>query len=85
MAFSLKRFAVLRTGFTMDTSAPKGRTQLSADALFRLVRTGLGNIPDHRPPGAEMLLSDALMSAFAMFSLKTPSVWAFDQHRAEGN
>lgn len=69
----------------MDTIAPKGRKHLSADALFRLVRTGLGNIPDHRPPGAEILLTDALMSALAMFSLKTPSLLAFDQQRAEGN
>jgi hypothetical protein len=28
---------------------------------------------------------DALMSAFAMFSLKAPSLLAFDKERAEGN
>jgi hypothetical protein len=33
----------------------------------------------------EISLSDALMSAFAMFSLKAPSLLAFDKERAEGN
>lgn len=69
----------------MSTVAPKARKHLSADALFRLIGTEFANIPDHRPPGVEIALSDALMSAFAMFSLKTPSLLAFDQQRAEGN
>jgi len=69
----------------MSIVAPKGRKHLSADALFRLVRTGLDSIPDHRPAEAEIALTDALMSAFAMFSLKSPSLLAFDKDRAEGN
>ena len=32
-----------------------------------------------------MSLPDVLMSAFAMFSLKSPSLLAFDKQRAEGN
>ena len=32
-----------------------------------------------------MPFTDALMSAFAMFSLKSPSLLAFDKHRADGN
>src|SRR5439155_14929792 len=43
------------------------------------------NIPDPRLPDAEIALTDALMSAFAMFSLKAPSLLAFDKERAEGN
>jgi len=31
----------------MAIIAPKGRKHLSADALFRLVRSGFANIPDH--------------------------------------
>ena len=31
-----------------------------------------------------MALADALMSAFAMFSLQAPSLLAFDKARAEG-
>jgi len=72
-------------GFAMAIVAPKGRKHLSADALFRLVRSGFNTIPDHRFPDAEISLADALMSAFAMFSLKSPSLLAFDKQRAEGN
>jgi hypothetical protein len=85
MSLSLQRFAGLMTGFAMSTVVPKARKHLSADGLFRLVRTGFGNIPDHCPPGAEIPLSDALMSAFAMFALKAPSLLAFDKQRAEDN
>ena len=42
-------------------------------------------IPDHRCGDADISLTDALMSAFAMFSLKSPSLLAFDKERAEGN
>ena len=69
----------------MANLAPKGRKHLSADALFRLVYTGFDQIPDHRPATADITLTDALMSAFAMFSLKSPSLLAFDRERTEGN
>ena len=73
------------TGVAMAIVAPKGRKHLSADALFRLVRSGFATIPDHRRGETEISLTDALMSAFAMFSLKSPSLLAFDKERAEGN
>jgi hypothetical protein len=69
----------------MARVAPKTRKHLSADALFRLVHTGFDHIPDYRPAGVDIALSDVLMSAFAMFSLKAPSLLAFDKERAEGN
>src|SRR5437588_1718403 len=69
----------------MAIIAPKGRKHLSADALFRLLQNGFDTIPDHRPAETEISLTDALMSAFAMFSLKAPSLLAFDKARAEGN
>jgi hypothetical protein len=69
----------------MSLVAPKGRKHLSADALFRLVRSGFANIPDHRSTDVEISFTDALMSAFAMFSLKSPSLLAFDKQRAEDN
>jgi hypothetical protein len=69
----------------MAIVAPKGRKHLSADALFRLVHTGFDHIPDYRPADADISLTDALMSAFAMFSLKAPSLLAFDRERTEGN
>jgi hypothetical protein len=69
----------------MSIVAPKGRKHLSADALFGLIRTGFALLPDHRFGGADISFTDALMSAFAMFSLKSPSLLAFDKERAEGN
>ena len=69
----------------MAMSAPKVRKHLSADALFALLRTGFAPIADHRPGKPDISLTDALMSAFAMFSLKSPSLLAFDQERPEGN
>ncbi len=69
----------------MALVAPKGRKHLSADALFGLVRSGFATIPDDRRSDTDLSLTDALMSAFAMFSLKSPSLLAFDKERTEGN
>ena len=65
--------------------APKTRKHLSADALFSLLRTSFADIVDPRPGDTDIALTDALMSAFAMFWLKSPSLLAFDQERTEGN
>ena len=73
------------SGVAMDSVAPKARKHLSADALFGLVRSGFATIQDYRLGETDIALTDALMSAFAMFSLKSPSLLAFDQERAEGN
>ena len=69
----------------MAIHAPKARKHLSADALFALLRTSFAPIADPRPGKPDIALSDALMSAFAMFSLKSASLLAFDQERTEGN
>jgi hypothetical protein len=69
----------------MSIVVPKGRKYLCADALFRLLREHVATIADDRVDEVEIPLSDALMSAFAMFSLKAPSLLAFDKQRAEGN
>jgi hypothetical protein len=69
----------------MAMLAPKERKHLSADALFRLVRNDFATIPDHRSDEVSISLTDALMSGFAMFSLKSPSLLAFDKQRVEGN
>jgi hypothetical protein len=65
--------------------APKVRKHLSADALLSLLRSGFADIADHRPGKPDMSLTDALMSAFALFSLKSPSLLAFDKERTESN
>src|SRR6266404_3647803 len=75
----------VRLGVAMSIMAPKGRKHLCADALFSLVRQSFANITDNGADEGEMPLRDALMSAFAMFSLKSPSLLAFDKQRAEGN
>ncbi|HSX82455.1 MAG TPA: hypothetical protein VLQ80_28320 [Candidatus Saccharimonadia bacterium] len=69
----------------MSVVAPPVRKHLSADALFRLVPRGFDHIPDHRPVDADIAFPDALMAAFAMFSLQAPSLLAFAKERAEGN
>ena len=69
----------------MSIVAPKGRKHLSADALFGLVRRSFATIADDRGGEVAISLTDALMSAFAMFSLISPSLLAFDNQRVEGN
>lgn len=69
----------------MAMRAPKLRKHLSADALLSLLRSDFADMPEHRPGKPDIALSDALMAAFAMFSLKSPSLLAFDKDRTEGN
>ena len=61
------------------------RKHLSADALYALLGDSFAHVPDPRRPNSPIPLADALMSAFAMFSLKDPSLLAFDQRRSDGN
>ena len=59
---------------------------LSASPLIETVRSAFGKIPDHRAANAKISLTDALMSGFAMFSLKDSSLLEFDERREkEGN
>jgi hypothetical protein len=69
----------------MATVAPNVHKYLSADALFASLRQAFSNLCDHRAGAPDIILSDALMSAFAMFSLKSPWLLAFDKERAEDN
>jgi hypothetical protein len=66
-------------------SVRKARKYLSADALYGLIHEGFERIPDRRMAEPPIPLSDALMSAFAMFSLKDPSLLAFDERRNDAN
>ena len=69
----------------MGLIAPKTRKHLCADALFSLLRNGFAKVPDHRSDGSDMTMMDALMSGFAMFSLKCPSLLDYDKQRADAN
>lgn len=67
----------------MDRSARKVRQGLCADALFKLIRARCERLTDARAVPVDISLADALLSAFAMFSLKDPSLLAFDQRRQD--
>jgi hypothetical protein len=45
------------------------------------MRSGFEQVPDQRAENAKISLPDALMSGFALFSLKDPSLLAFDERR----
>ena len=57
------------------------RSKLSADHLYPLVKGCFGDIPEHRKntSNIKISISDALMSALAVFSLKQPSLLATEK------
>jgi hypothetical protein len=57
------------------------RKHLNADALFGTMLSGFKKVGDNRTGKVQHSLADALMSGFAMFSLKDPSLLAFDERR----
>ena len=57
------------------------RKHLNADALFSGIYTDFSKVSDPRQGDITISLADALMSGFAMFSLKDPSLLAFDERR----
>jgi hypothetical protein len=59
------------------------RKHLSADALIRSVRSCFEHVGETRKGKPEIPMEDALMSSFAMFSLKDPSLLAFEHRRIE--
>ncbi|VAW33300.1 hypothetical protein MNBD_CHLOROFLEXI01-1009 [hydrothermal vent metagenome] len=52
----------------------KKRKHLSADGLFKIIKKEFKKVKDHRPINVEIPLENALMSGFALFSLKEPSL-----------
>ncbi len=66
-------------------SVPRVRKDLSADALYTRLRRRLETIPDHRGRKCPISLPDALMSAFALFALKDPSLLAFEERCNDAN
>ena len=51
--------------------------------MFADIRREFEKIPEFRTGDIEISISDALMSAFAMFSLKIPSLLKFDERRKD--
>ena len=70
---------------SLEERAPRVRRHLSADALYELLRLRFEKIPDHRGRQCPISLTDAQLSAFAMFSLKDPSLLAFEERRNDEN
>ena len=74
-------------GIVMKYPKPKNslnpllRKHLNADALFRALHTDFSKVSDFRQGDVKISMTDALMSGFAMFSLKDPSLLAFDERR----
>lgn len=64
-----------------ETSQPKTRKHLSGDALLALIREDFGKIEPHCAQNASISMQDALMSGFAVYSLKDPSLLAFEARR----
>ncbi len=54
---------------------------LSKDAQLAVLRRTFAMIPDRRRGGGQIPLSDVLMSGYAVFDLKAPSLLAFDDRR----
>jgi hypothetical protein len=61
----------------------KTRKTLSANGLFKQVKGSFEEVKDHRVGDVKIALADTLMAGFAMFSLKDPSLLAFDDRRGE--
>jgi hypothetical protein len=61
------------------------RKHLSADSLITLLRNRFEKLTDSRSGVPTISMADAVMSAFALFSLKDPSLLAFDKRRDDEN
>jgi hypothetical protein len=69
----------------MSATTFKPRKHLTADALIAELRLTFEQLPDPTPHTSATSLADALMSGFAMFALKDPSLLAFQQRRNDEN
>ena len=61
------------------------RKHLDWDALLGGLRERFGTMPDSRSKDHTISLSDALMSGFALFALKEPSLLAFQERIKDDN
>ncbi len=69
----------------MESRDVRARKYLSTDGLIRVIRDAFAAVQDPRPGSVSIPFVDALMSAFAMFSLKCPSLLAFEDERNHPN
>lgn len=64
-------------GKRMPPKYKKHQQQITFDTLMKTLSDKFANLPDHRRANATYDLADVLRSAFAMFSLKSPSLLSF--------
>ncbi len=64
----------------MQYTARTARQHLSADALYKMLRSEFKKVPDLRPE-PDISLADSLIAGFAVFALKAPSLLAFEKER----
>jgi len=55
------------------------RQRLNQDYLVKKLRRDFEKIPDHRATNTVHQLPDVMMSAYAMYALKYPSLNSFEQ------
>ena len=66
----------------VEQRIPRPRRFLSADALIGVLKTRFELVPDRRRQSSiTYSLPDTLLAAFAMFSLKEPSLLAFQNQK----
>ena len=64
---------------------PPSRKHLSFDPLIRTIHERAQQLPDAQTRDGDYSIADAVMSAIAMFSLKDPSLLAFQGRRNDHN
>ncbi len=69
---------------SQEVSFPHQRRHLHFDALVQLARQRFSTIPDSRRE-PEFSLPDTLMAGLALFSLKDPSLLAFQRRTLDHN
>jgi hypothetical protein len=67
-----------------EVNTPRTRKRLSFDPLIKLIHKRAQQLPDQRQD-PDYRLADAIMSALALFSLKNPSLLAFEARRNDEN
>jgi hypothetical protein len=76
----MSRFKQLKPKFKAP-SKQVVRKNLSQDAMMTTAHNLFSEIADHRKRDCKISLADALMSGYAMFALKDPSLLLFDNRR----
>ena len=62
----------------MSKPSVRIKKKLNVNSLIDLLRSNFGSITDNRDDNRSYTISDVMMSAYAMFSLKLPSLLAFE-------